>query len=144
MIRHFNLIELNLGLCIRNLRKWSGAPIADADLSTMSLGKKVREFVRLSEEWEPVRSKNLGVQIAEWAARVDEVRRVRNIYVHGHWDLLPLREDYPVSVFVPPWMVESMGLTYETKMTVSDLQDRAKATQIAFEDFAIIRKNLGV
>lgn len=144
MLRHFNMLELNVGLTVAKLCKWADPESPSPRLSTMSLEKKVVEFRRLSEKCNLIRSDAQREELERWSARVDDVRSVRNVYAHGHWDLLPLRAEHPVSLFAPPWMHKKLGITSEIKMTLGDLQRKALLAENVGRDFMTIRRKLGL
>lgn len=144
LLRQFNLLELNLGLAISFLIDSKNPKSTYPKLSKMSLEKKLHEFCRLIEKSDLYRSHDYKNELNSWSSRATEARWIRNFYVHGHWQLLPLREERPVSLSAPPWMREKLGITKEIKMTIQELQNMAESMEYLFKDFMRLRKKLGV
>ena len=141
LLRNFNLLELNLGLCIRHLQHPGEVEKSHPFLTRSSILEKVTRFADLVQE------RGLAMEtgaLAAWCRSVDEAPSLRNFYVHGTWEYLPLRKDSPLSFRLPPWRTESLkGSTYP-QMTLKDLEEDANAVEAILNDFFRLRESYGV
>ncbi|MCW8195762.1 hypothetical protein F6455_13285 [Proteobacteria bacterium 005FR1] len=80
----------------------------------------------------------------EWAARADDIRSLRNYYVHATWDYLPLRSDAPLDFRIPPWRTEKIGDRSQGSMRLEELEADAERVESVFEEFQAIRKQYRV
>ena len=143
-LRHFNLVDLNLGLSIAWLAKLTDPKSAAPKLESMTLERKLREFRRLANKCGLTRSEKERKDLEDWSTRFTVLRSLRNVFVHGHWDLLPLREEHPVSLVIPPWMQEKLGTSPEIKMTLNELRGRALQMEGLFLEFMKLRRKMGL
>jgi hypothetical protein len=78
-IYYFNMLERNIGYCLRRCMGLRGSRNADRWLSA-SFDSKVKRLLRLA--------KDCGVADAfsAWRTDLDECRHLRNIVAHGNWE----------------------------------------------------------
>ena len=57
---------------------------------------RLKELLAQCEHVKDIRS------FEEWAMRAEEIRSLRNYYVHATWDYLPLKEEHPLVFRIPP------------------------------------------
>jgi len=145
LIQSFNYLDTNVGLCISHLSHPTDPTRAYSALAKMTAEKRIERLKKLLldasdiEISEKVRSKLLA-----WYENAAEVRSIRNRYVHGNWEFLPLRHRVPVGVSAPPWMKDKLGpLAHET-MSVEQLESVAEKVEAVFKEFMQLRGNLGV
>ncbi len=141
ILRNFNFLELNMGLCIRFLENVKEPERSHSKLARTSITEKLELLRSLLE------SKNLITDLEEferWYKEVREARCIRNYYVHGTWEYLPLIKEKPLSFRLPPWRTET--LKGETKVAMSLEQLEADANQIekAFVNFMELRRKYNV
>ena len=141
LLRNFNLLELNLGLCIRHLQHPGEVEKSHPFLARSSILEKVARFAKLVQE------RGLAVEteaLEAWCRSVDETPSLRNFYVHGTWEYLPLRKDHPLSFRLPPWRPESLKGSSYPEMTLEDLEDDANSVEAILDEFLRLRENYGV
>ncbi len=80
----------------------------------------------------------------DWLEKAHSARYIRNRYVHGHWDLLPLRREKPVDFRVFPWLEDKFGEDAREEMTLADLERTASELEEVFQNFMRIRKKLRI
>ena len=141
VLRYFNFLELNLGLCIRSLENPEEPEQSHSELYQSSIKGKLKLFKDL------LTTKNLITDQKEfdtWYQEVGDARCIRNYYVHGTWEYLPLRKEKPLGFRIPPWRNED--LRGETKLTMSleNLEEDAQQIQAVFEKFVILLRKYGI
>ena len=80
----------------------------------------------------------------EWAKRAEEIRPLRNYYVHATWDYLPLRKESPLEFRIPPWRREQIQGRSQSSMQIEDLEADAERIEVIFDEFQSIRRLYGV
>jgi len=141
ILRYFNLLELNLGLCIRILENPREVERSHSWLARSSLQEKVERFARLVREMNLVKNPK---ELDAWQQAVLDARSFRNFYVHGCWEYLPRRKEAPVGFRIPPWRSEEIKGSGSPKMSLEDLEADARAVQLVFEQFDGLRRKYGV
>jgi hypothetical protein len=136
ILRYFNLLELNLGLCIRWLEHPGEVELSHAWLAKSSVQEKVERFCRLVRERDLLEDQS---ELDAWYQAARDIRELRNFYAHGTWEYLPLCKDAPVGFRIPPWRSESIQGNASPRMTLESLQADAEATQAVFEQFLRLR-----
>ncbi|MGB5251567.1 MAG: hypothetical protein WBN68_02460, partial [Sedimenticolaceae bacterium] len=79
-----------------------------------------------------------------WVLRAEEIRSLRNYYVHATWDYLPLRKEAPLEFRIPPWRTEQIEGRSQGAMRIEDLEADANRIEAAFDEFMAIRKKYRV
>lgn len=141
ILRYFNLLELNLGLCIRFLENPGEVEISHSWLAKSSVQEKVDRFTKLVREKELAKDQR---ELDDWYEAVAKARCLRNYYVHGTWEYLPLRKEAPVGFRIPPWRSEQINGNSLLLMTFEELEVDAAVVQSVFEQFAKLRRKYGV
>jgi len=79
-----------------------------------------------------------------WALRAEEIRPLRNYYVHATWDYLPLRKESPLEFRIPPWRKEQIKGGSQGAMRIEALEADAERIEAVFEEFLSLRRQYGV
>jgi len=80
----------------------------------------------------------------KWAMLAEQVRPLRNYYIHATWDYLPLRKDAPLEFRIPPWRIEQIEGRSQGTMRIEDLEADAERIEAVFEEFQSVRRLYGV
>jgi hypothetical protein len=141
LLRYFNFLELNLGLCIRHLQHPEEVERSHRWLARSSIQEKIARFAKLVRQRGLVTNEH---ELEAWCQFAAESPSLRNFYAHAIWEYLPLRKGAPVTFRVPPWRSESIKGSNCPKMTVDGLEADADALRTIFEKFMRLRKTYGV
>ena len=144
LVRYFNLLDENVGLCISHLASPSDPQASYPALAKMTAEQKMERLLELFTSQEIISDEGSISEFAGWFERAAQARSIRNRYVHGHWEYLPMRSEKPVGVRAPAWMQEKLGPDANETMSLSDLETVADELVGVFEDFVQIRKKNGV
>jgi len=141
ILRNYNFLELNLGLCLRFLAN-PGAPDASHKyLTRTGLPQAIKRLKKLLDNCEHIQDTS---EFQEWMERVEEIRSLRNYYIHATWEYMPLRVNAPLGFRVPPWRNEMIRDSDQGSMKIEDLEADANRIESVFNEFMIIRKKYGV
>jgi hypothetical protein len=141
ILRYFNFLELNLGLCLRALAHPNDISASHGLLRRAGMPETINRLGKLLAECEHIPDISA---FEKWAMRAEEIRPLRNYYVHATWDYLPLRKEAPLVFRIPPWRTEQIEGSSEGAMRIEDLEKDAKSIEAAFEEFMTIRRKYGV
>lgn len=83
-------------------------------------------------------------EFVEWQKNTEEIRLLRNYYVHATWEYLPGIQDAPLGFHIPPWRNEKTRGSQQGRMRLEDLEDDAERIELAFREFMKIRSKYGV
>ncbi len=144
LIRSFNYLDTNIGLCISHLSHPSNPSGAYPALAKMTPEKRVERLKMLLETKETAVKKKVLEELAIWYKKAANVRNIRNRYVHGNWEYLPLRHREPVGVSAPPWMKEKLGSLANETMSLEQLELVASEVETVFQEFMQLRRKYGV
>jgi len=139
LLRSFNFIDHNLGMCISFLAKHLSPENADNKLSNMSFNQRMKWFEKLMTESELGISEKAKNDFTDWLSHADEARKLRNVYVHAVWRFNPMKIGKPVSISSPPWMREKLGDDMHLEMSLDELESRAIIVEKVFKNFINIR-----
>ena len=141
VLRYFNLLELNLGLCIRFLENPKNPERSHPKLARSSIAEKLQRLKDLLVTGGLIKDQN---EFDNWYKEVGDAKCVRNYYVHGTWEYLPLRRDAPLGFRIPPWRSECLRGESELTMRLSELEADAQQIQVVFEKFIALRRKYNV
>lgn len=141
ILRNFNFLELNIGLCLRILQNPKKPEEAHAFLKNAGLPEEIQRLKSL------IVQNNIHDDISEfekWIRQADEVRRLRNYFAHAIWEYFPLVKDAPLHFSIPPWRTEGIDGEMRGKMTIEDIENHAEKVETVFKEFMRIRKKYGI
>lgn len=144
LIQCFNYLDTNVGLCIAHLSEPTEPTKAYSALSNMTAEKRIGRLKELLEASDIDITPNVRRELSVWYENAAHVRSIRNRYVHGNWEFLPLRHEQPVGVSAPPWMKDQLGPLANETMSLEQLEITANEVEAAFKEFMRLRKQLGV
>lgn len=98
IVRNFNLLELNIGLCLRYLENPSAPNASHKFLNKAGMPQAIKRLKKLLDECELVPD---TIEFDEWMVRTEKIRALRNYYVHAIWEYLPLRKEAPLGFRIP-------------------------------------------
>jgi hypothetical protein len=136
IVRNFNLLELNLGLCLRFLENRSDPCASHSFLKKAGMSQTIKKLKKILTACEHIPDIH---EFEEWMVRAEEIRTLRNYYVHATWEYLPLRNETPLGFRMPPWRKETIRGEEEGLMHLEDLESDAKRVENVFKDFMRIR-----
>ena len=141
ILRNFNFLKLNLGLCIRFLENPKDPEKSHPKLARTSIQDKLDKLKQLLTDNDLIKNKP---EFDAWYAEASEARSIRNYYVHGTWKHLPLRSGKPLGFRLPPWRTEHLRGEEAATMSLNELEEDAKNLQSVFEQFIKLRRKYGV
>jgi hypothetical protein len=141
ILRNFNFLELNLGLCLRALACPNDPSASHGFLNRAGMPDAIARLKELLAQCEHVKDIR---SFEEWAMRAEEIRSLRNYYVHATWDYLPLKEEHPLVFRIPPWRSGQIEGKSEGEMRIEDLEEDAERVAAFFDEFRAIRRQYGV
>lgn len=144
LIQSFNYLDTNVGLCISHLLYPSEPTKAYAVLAKMTPEKRLERLKKLLEAAEMNVEKEAQEELSEWYQNAADVREIRNRYVHGNWEFLPLRHEAPVGVSAPPWMKEKLGSLANETMSLERLERVASEIESVAKEFIQLRRKYRV
>ena len=142
-LRHFNLVELNLGAAISHLKNAKDPKTTYPSLANMSLEKKLGEFGTLVRNRVEMSDEDASMLNA-WIELGHTARETRNLYIHGYWDLLPMRIEKPLSLHAPPWMRDKLGMASDRMMSIEELAAIGDSMESLLQQLNTLRRKLGV
>lgn len=140
-LRYFNFLELNLGLCLRALADPSDVSVSHSLLRRLGMPETIVRLRKLLEKCEHIPDTKA---FEKWVLRAEDIRPLRNYYVHATWDYLPLRKEAPLEFRMPPWRTEQIGGRSQGPMRIEDLEADAERVESVFEEFQSIRRQYRV
>lgn len=144
LILNFNYLDKNIGLCIARLSHPSDPTKAYSVLSKMTAEKRIGRLKQLLEASDIDVKMKVRRELSTWYENAAMVRSIRNRYVHGIWEFLPLRHEQPVGVSAPPWMKDQLGPLANETMSLEQLEAIADEVEAAFKEFMRLSSQLGV
>jgi hypothetical protein len=144
LLRSFNFIDLNLGLSIPLLAEPRSPRDTYKRLSNMSFDQRMKWFKKLLTDGERHLSAEARGQFENWLVRADEVRELRNVYVHAIWRFNPRGRGKPVSISSPVWMEEKLGNALNQEMSLVQIEAKATLVEGVLKEFMKIRKTYNV
>jgi len=140
LIQSFNYIDTNIGLCISHLLNPSDPTKSYPSLAKMTAEKRIKKLKNLLEDTNIAVSENARTEFMMWYESAVNVRNIRNRYVHGNWEFLPLRHEHPISVSAPPWMRKPLGPLASESMSLSQLEIIVDEVEDVFQKFMQFRR----
>jgi len=144
LLKYFNLLEENIGLCIAHLVNSSNPKASYPLLARMTAEQKMDRLREIFVSGEVIADNVSILEFEEWFELAARARSIRNRYVHGHWEYLPMRSQKPVGVRAPAWMREKLGHEAEETMSLTDLEAVVDEMESVFDGFMRIRKKHGL
>jgi hypothetical protein len=141
ILRNYNFLELNLGLCLRTLANRDDPSAIHGYLNRVGILRALGRLKGLLDECELISDTS---EFDEWCQRVEEVRLLRNYYVHATWEYLPLGSEESLGFRIPPWRREKIRGSDQGRMRIEDLEADAERIETAFDEFMAIRRKYGV
>lgn len=139
--RNFNFLELNLGLCLRALAHPNNPGDSHRFLKRPGMPGTIEKLGKLLAECAHIPDISA---FEEWTMRAEEIRSLRNYYVHATWDYLPLREEAPLEFRIPPWRRGQIDGKSQGAIRIEDLEADAQRVEAVVDDFQSIRRKYGV
>ena len=140
LLRYFNLIDTNVGLCLSHLTSPHDPEAAYPRLAKQTSQQRFDELNRLVVNGTQFSTNSEREEFDAWFKDATRARLIRNRYVHGNWEYLPRRSAAPVGVWLPAWMAGKPGQDTHESMTLEQLEDTANEVENIFERFREIRR----
>ncbi len=129
IINDFNLLDLNLGLCISFMHSVEDPKSAYRRIERMSFSQKLEELDGLTT------SLTCHADYQNWTTQALEIRDLRNQAAHGVWERYLPTIEQPIGLRMPPW---AQGNT--TKFSIEQLEAKAAEVHHIFETFQAWRR----
>ena len=141
ILRNYNFLELNVGLCLRFLENPKVPSMSHPYLNRTGMPKAIKKLKKLLDCCEHISDTS---EFLEWMKLAEEICALRNYYVHGTWEYLSLRTENPLGFRVPPWRKEVIKGKTHGVMKLEELEADAEHVELVFKKFMLIRKKYGV
>ena len=141
IFRSYNVLKLNLGLCLRTLANPAEVSTSHSFLRRSGMPETINRLRVLLKECDNISD---ITAFEQWAQRAESIRTLRNYSVHSTWDYLPLRKESPLEFRIPPWRTEQIGGRSQGPMRIEDLEADAERVESVFEEFQMVRRQYGV
>ena len=141
ILRYFNFLELNLGLCLRALASPTDVNASHSLLRHLGMSGTINRLRTLLREYEHITDIDA---FEKWAMNAEKIRPLRNYYVHATWEYLPRRKGGPLAFRIPPWRTEQIKGRSQGAMSLEDLEADAERVKTVFEEFRSVRRRYGV
>ena len=112
-IYYFNMLERNIGYCLRYCMTAFGTMNPDRWLSA-SFDSKVKRLLALAQET------GVADTFSAWSSDLDDCRHLRNVVAHGNWEWMEFL-DAPIQYHAPEIEDAKGGFTneeFQSKLTV--------------------------
>lgn len=142
-INLYNLLEINIGLCLRLSPTNPELRATNKQLDSLSFHGKLQRLTKLVDQQAfATRKKGLRNEYHSWLQVMDETRTARNRYIHGYWDVYPAVER---SVrFRPMAWEESETKRCTEEMTLPEFLEQMKELSQTFDKFMHIRRKFDI
>lgn len=137
LLRNYNYLELNLGLCLRHLAKPDNPDAAHSYLNRAGMPQVIQRLEELLEKSDHMAD---TTEFQQWIKTAEEIRQLRNYYAHATWAYLPLRDNARLEFRIPPWRKETIRGDKHGEMQIEALEADADRVQQVFNEFMAIRK----
>jgi hypothetical protein len=144
LLKFFNLLDTNVGLCLSFLISPSDPESAYEQLSNKTTQQRFEEMKAFVADGTGFPKAVDPEHFGEWLTDATRARAIRNRYVHGNWEYLPYRQVKPIAVRAPTWMKGKLGEEAEERMTVAELEAVADEVEQVFHRFMKIRRAHGI
>jgi hypothetical protein len=144
LLRYFNLLEENVGLSISHLENPDNPRASYPRLAITTAEQKLLDWKALLEKGGHISNDAAKSGLYGWFERANNARCIRNRYIHGHWEYLPLREEKPVGVRASAWLHEKFGAMANEQMSMAELEASVDELENVFQEFMSLRKKYGV
>ena len=144
ILRYYNFLDTNLGLCIRFVKKPKDPALFHPQLAKMGMHEKLECFQKLVATNEKLSSVAKDPDFSQWIDSASNARAARNLYVHGTWEYLPIRAEKPLCFRLPVWMKRISRDYFEPALTLEELEIAADEMRAVFETFMHLRKKHGI
>ena len=144
LLRHFNFLDLNLGLCLRHLENPDDPSKSNSRLRGMNTKKKLEQIHQLITTQENLKGISTDEEFMEWLQSADKCRAIRNFYIHGTWEYLPMDKKTPLRFQIPKWMKLDSKEGGEKLMTIKELESSVKEVEMVFNEFCRLRRKHGI
>lgn len=136
LMKAFGLLEFNLGLAIAHLEYPGESERAYRDLAKLGFGRMVDQLARLLKNEAERASQSRSADFDAWATFARPARKIRNDFVHGVLECVPLDSSHPIHLSRPAWHAEDCVL----RMSSEDLEMKVCYVEEAFDRFYKFRQ----
>jgi hypothetical protein len=144
LLRNFNFIDLNLGLCISFLASRNDPQSTYKKLASISFDQRMKWFEKsLHSEQTSLSEKAIG-EFNKWLIDADQARKLRNIYVHAIWRFFPDVLGKPVRISSPVWMKEKLGDDLYQQLSIDELEAKVSMVSNVFKNHMKLRKKYSI
>ena len=100
ILRNYNFLEMNLGLCLRFLANPKDPSASHKYLKRAGMHGVIKRLKKLLDDCEHVPDTS---EFQKWMVRAEKIRHLRNYYIHTNWECFLLSEEAPLRFRIPPW-----------------------------------------
>ncbi len=130
-IFHFNMLERNIAYSLRHVNKQDSGSTSIESFLALSFCKKISKLKNI------ISKQSLDHEFCEWLEAIDHCRTMRNLLVHGHWEVMwhlnkPIRFD-------ACQIKSSKQSRVVGNYTIESLSEKLFELKKAVEDFSKLR-----
>lgn len=142
-INQFNLLEINIGLCLRLSPTNPELRATNKQLDSLPFHGKLELLTMLVDQNAFVTSKKgLRKEYHAWLLSMNQMRAARNSYIHGYWDVYPSVER---PIRFRPMVWETAGERNGAEdMTLLEFLEQMEGFNQTFKQFFDIRREFGI
>ena len=135
----FNLLEMNVGSCIRFLDD-SSKEDSNRSLARTSCEKKLESLYEIVKSKSILKSERNLQELETWCENANKMRHQRNSYIHAVWSFLPHLDRVELSV--APWFRAKYQGSLE--MSLQEFSVIVQEIKDCFEQLMVIRRKNGI
>ena len=144
LLRNFNFIDLNLGLCISFLASNNDPQSTYKKLASISFDQRMKWFEKLIYSEQTSLNKKAIGEFNKWLIDADQARKLRNIYVHAIWRFYPDVLGKSVSISSPVWMKEKLGEDLHQQLSLDELEAKVSMVSNVFKNYIKLREKYNI
>jgi len=147
-LKHYNLLERNVGLCISWLVNHNDPSAAYPFLDKLTAKSKMDVLKELIYYKNSETNEEIIRDFKEWFKLASETRVARNRYVHGYWEVSPWVQNKPIR-FNPTIWTSGVGKRKtkdhsQQEMSLKEFQMIVQEMKDVFEEFMQLRKKYDI
>lgn len=131
----FNYLERNVGLCLSFLLNPENPRAAHNRISKMTAQVKISTLRQeLCRRYSAERKEILS-EFDAWCEDAEKSRALRDKYLHGQWQVLPMNNERPITFSLPEWIGGG-----DHSMSLAEFESAVQEVEGVFEQFMQFRK----
>ena len=137
LVHAFARFDFNIGLQLRHIAPYCNEPLEEMLRVRTPFAQRLRALEPLLMVFFEEAGPEASTAFKSWMQRANEAKALRNDYVHGRWNVLPLHlPDGPMLEFVAlNWETDPKQQEPTVRMGFEQLENEVKTLESLFADF---------